>query len=218
MIKIFFFGDSINFGQNISVDKNWVTRIGETLNREDSANWQRVIIQNPSVNGNTTRMALERMPHDVQSHEVDILVVTFGMNDCNYWVTDKGVPRVSPEAFKANMKEIITRGYIHGVKQVIIHTNHPSPRQDIMTGSKISYSDSNHSYNDIIREIAETDERVMFADIEKVMLQFVSKGEHNISDFTQEDGIHLSEVGNNIYYNEIFPLVKQAILCKLLGE
>lgn len=161
-------------------------------------------------------MALERMPFDVQSQDVDILVVTFGMNDCNFWVTDKGVPRVSQEAFKANMKEIITRGYTHGVKQVIIHTNHPSPRQDIMPGQEFSYSDSNHSYNKIIREIAETDDRVMFADIEEIMLKSVSNGEHNISDFTQKDGIHLSEVGNEVYYNEIFPLIKQSIICKQL--
>ena len=42
-------------------------------------------------------------PYDVQSHEVDVLVVGFGMNDCNYWMTDKGVPRVSQNAFRANL-------------------------------------------------------------------------------------------------------------------
>lgn len=44
MIKIFFFGDSINFGQNVSVDRNWVTRIGETLNKGGMTNQQRVVI------------------------------------------------------------------------------------------------------------------------------------------------------------------------------
>ena len=33
MINIFFFGDSISFGQGISVEKNWVTRIAVSLNR-----------------------------------------------------------------------------------------------------------------------------------------------------------------------------------------
>lgn len=32
MVKLFFFGDSINFGQGVSVDGNWVTRIGLSLN------------------------------------------------------------------------------------------------------------------------------------------------------------------------------------------
>lgn len=65
-------------------------------------------------------MALERMPFDVQTHKVDILVITFGMNDCNYWKTDQGLPRVSPDAFEANMKEIIMRGFRFGSRTVII--------------------------------------------------------------------------------------------------
>ena len=34
-INIFFFGDSISFGQGISIDQNWVTRIGLDLNKAD---------------------------------------------------------------------------------------------------------------------------------------------------------------------------------------
>lgn len=33
MASIYFFGDSINFGQGVSVERNWVTRIGLNLNR-----------------------------------------------------------------------------------------------------------------------------------------------------------------------------------------
>lgn len=100
-------------------------------------------MQNPSINGNTTRMALERMPYDIQSRNVDILVVGFGMNDCNYWETDRGLPRVSPQAFKANMNEIVKRAYASGIKKVVLHTNHTSPVDKQMCGQNFSYRESN---------------------------------------------------------------------------
>ncbi len=162
---LYFFGDSISFGQGISVDLTWVNKIAQQLHQQYKE--EKITVINASINGNTTRMALERMPYDIQSHEVDILLVGFGMNDCNYWVTDKGVPRVSLNAFKANMEEIIERAFHFGVKQVVLRTNHPSPRTDYMINTNITYGESNRIYNEIIREVARNDPRVMFVDIEK---------------------------------------------------
>lgn len=102
-MNIYFFGDSISFGQGVSIDLGWVTKLSAKLRIKFPQ--QDITAINSSINGNTTRMALERMPYDIQSHDVDILVIGFGMNDCNYWETDKGVPRVSPLAFEANLKK-----------------------------------------------------------------------------------------------------------------
>jgi hypothetical protein len=59
--KAFFFGDSICFGQGVSPHQVWVARIAADLAATfaDAA----ITVQNPSVNGNTTRAALERMPY-----------------------------------------------------------------------------------------------------------------------------------------------------------
>jgi len=83
-IRIFFFGDSICFGQGVSPHFTWVTRLSRALDERLSSRAD-VLTQNPSVNGNTTRMALERMPYDVQSHAPDVLYIQFGLNDCNGW-------------------------------------------------------------------------------------------------------------------------------------
>ena len=83
-IRIFFFGDSICFGQGVSPHFTWVTRLSRALDERFSSRAD-VLTQNPSVNGNTTRMALERMPYDVQSHAPDVLYIQFGLNDCNGW-------------------------------------------------------------------------------------------------------------------------------------
>lgn len=85
------------------------------------------VATNTSVNGNTTRMALERMPHDVQAHGVDILLVQFGMDDCNFWQTDGGVPRESPVAFEANLAERVERGRGFCASRVFMNINHPTP-------------------------------------------------------------------------------------------
>ena len=84
--------------------QGWVTRVAGQL--EDLANetGREIVVANASVNGTTTRQALERMGYEVQSHGVDVLIVQFGMNDCNFWETDRGLPRVSPEAFAGRLE------------------------------------------------------------------------------------------------------------------
>ena len=162
--KIFFFGDSICFGQGVSVHKTWVSicssRLGQEFPDID------FIINNPSINGNTTRMALERMSIAVQDHRPDILVVQFGMNDCNYWKTDGGHPRVSPKAYEANLEEIVDRAMIFGTKKIILHNNHTVAITDKYNYANIAYHESNIEYCDIVRKLSSRLSNVYFNDIE----------------------------------------------------
>src|SRR6185437_14172947 len=100
-VRVTFFGDSICVGQGVSIYRGWVTRLAEELDTHCNVR-AKLIVTNASVNGRTTRQALEDMPYNVQGHGVDLIVIQFGLNDCNYWLTDRGNPRVSLEAFKAN--------------------------------------------------------------------------------------------------------------------
>ena len=99
MKKLIFFGDSICTGQYVSIHKGWVNKLSKSLSSEN------IMILNSSVNGRTSRQALEDMPYHVQEQRPNYLVIQFGMNDCNYWESDKGVPRVSPKSFEANIIE-----------------------------------------------------------------------------------------------------------------
>lgn len=208
-MNIYFFGDSISFGQGISIDLTWVTKIAQMLHQDFKE--RDIIVSNTSINGNTTRMALERMPFDIQSHEVDILLVGFGMNDCNYWLTDKGVPRVSPLAFEANLKEIIDRAYHFGTQKVILRTNHPSPKQDIMINTDITYAQSNAYYNTIIRKVAKEDDRIGFVDIEKNFYDYCERQQKKQEDLVLPDYVHLSEEGHKVYFDAIYPMLKHYI-------
>ncbi len=202
-MKFILFGDSICYGQFISPHLIWATKLSEFLHKKYNDLW----LNNISVSGNTSRMALERMPFDVQSHGIDILYTQFGLNDCNYWKTDKGVPRVSKHAFKYNMKEIISRAKIFGAKKIFIGTNHPSTKTSKFENIDISFQESNEDYNKIIREVAE-ESNVILVDHEKIWL---SKSAH-LNGCLLPDEIHMSVKGHQLYYETILEaLIKNNI-------
>jgi acyl-CoA thioesterase-1 len=184
---------------------------------ELSANIGRdVLLTNASINGNTTRQALERMPYDIQSQNPDIIIVQFGMNDCNYWQTDRGNPRVSPQAFKANLEEIIARAFTFGVEKILINTNHPTGRdKNVMPCATTTYQQSNERYNQIIRSVASAfGQRVVLNDIETACLEN-TRGDRSALlrlVLPEPDLLHLSEAGHDLYFDLICPSVKQAIL------
>jgi acyl-CoA thioesterase-1 len=212
--KAFFFGDSICFGQGVSPHQVWVARIAADLAATfaDAA----ITVQNPSVNGNTTRAALERMPYDVQAHRPDVLIVQFGMNDCNFWETDHGHPRVSPDAFMANLREIIHRGRLCGAKEVLLGVNHPSTRSSAkLPHANITYEQSNRRYNSLIRDVAGIAE-VQLVDMERAVDAAVREGA-TFEEFVLDDGLHLSLKGHQIYFAEYGAAVKSAVR-KLLTQ
>ena len=200
-MKIIFFGDSVCVGQHVTHHKSWVSMISQKL--ED-----RAIILNSSVNGRTTRQALEDMPYHIQGQKADILILQFGLNDCNYWISDKGLPRVSPKAFEANLEEIIDRAYNFDVSKVFLNNNHPTLlNRDKIPHTDITYEDSNKKYNNIVREVAERN-NVIFNDIERTFLNY----EKGVFELLLPDFLHLSIRGHQLYFDIIYPYLIREIL------
>ena len=154
-LNVIFFGDSICFGQGVSIHAGWVPRLSLELEKLGLREKQKITVINSAVNGNTTRQALERMPYDVQSNSADLILIQFGMNDCNHWKTDRGLPRVSRRGFKANLIEIVERAQVFGASKIILNTNHPTTRNtDFFEFANSTYEQCNSEYNEIIREVA----------------------------------------------------------------
>lgn len=105
-------------------------------------------------------MALERMPVDVQSHGVDIILIQFGLKYCNLWETDRGLPRVCKKSFQANLEEIIDRTKIFGYRHVLLNTNHPTNKLIQFNNTKIAHQKGNEEYNNIIRKIQTISKRI----------------------------------------------------------
>ena len=213
-LRVTFFGDSICVGQGVSIHGGWVTRIAAQLDGISQARGREIVVTNASINGNTTRQALERMPYDVQSAGVDVLIVQFGMNDCNYWETDRGLPRVSRDAFAANLSEIIRRGQAFGARYVFLHTNHPATRgPERFPNADIGYGGSNQAYNEIIRSVAaRAGDGVIFSDVEAAFIEHIDGDKSRLQRLLLADGLHLSREGHDLYFRFLSDKFERCVL------
>jgi lysophospholipase L1-like esterase len=218
-MHVLFFGDSICNGQGIALHKGWVPRLSASLSDLAAKAGQELVVVNSAVNGRTTRQALETMPYEVQSLGPEVLVIQFGMNDCNIWQTDRGNPRVSPLAFEANLREIVQRGLTFGAKAVMLHTNHPTTRdQTPLAHTSATYEAQNRAYNEIIRRVARSaGPRVQFIDIEAVFRDAIGGDPAGARRFVMADGLHLSEEGHDLYYQTVYPRLADCVRQLLAG-
>lgn len=221
-LRVVFFGDSICVGQQVSPHRTWVARLAARLEQVAAAAGTGLLAVNASVNGNTTRLALERMPQDVQKDGVDVLLVQFGLNDANYWETDRGVPRVSPEAFAANLAEIVERGYRFGARQVVLHTNHPTARdQAPLPHFGQPYESSNRRYNAIVREVAaRLSGRVELTDVEAAFRGRTGDRRERLLELLQPapDWLHPNEAGHDLYLEVAGPPLERAVAAALAAS
>lgn len=211
-IKVTFFGDSTFVGQGVSIYKGWITKIAAHLDEYGRKNGRDILVSNSSINGRTSRQALEDMPYHIQSQGVDILVVQFGLNDCNYWATDRGGARVSLGGFIENLKEIVARAERFGASKILLNNNHPTSRdKDLMAYTSITYEQSNATYNAAVRSLASSlPPAVQFQDIETYFKEKVGAGS-SIKDFLLDDGLHLNALGHEQYFHLMCPIIQGAV-------
>lgn len=185
--RFIFFGDSICHGQHVSVDQTFVHRLARDL-QEQTPN---LLVESRSINGNTTRQALERMSYDVTSHHPDAVYVQFGINDANVWATDFGECRVSLDAYRANLAEIVAKSRSAGARRVILGTNHPC-----RLGAE--YSARLDRYNDAARSVA--------AELGLALVD-VARAWPGDPGLILPDGVHLSKPGHDFYYALLKPVI-----------
>lgn len=178
---------------------------------------KQILVQIEAINGRTTRQALEDIPVEVQKHAPDIVMVQFGMNDCNYWITDQGMPRVSKGAFEQNLKEILERCFNFNARHIFLNTNHPSARNFPLDAKpEISYQNSNEAYNQIIRNVAAdySKEKLTLTDMEAVFLNDFEVNSTTYESFVlpSPDLLHLNLKGHDLYYSTLSDVVKQKLL------
>ena len=208
MVTMVHLGDSITVGQYIDESDRWTDLVAQRLNRKYENTPVCLASLNKGVSGETTRMALERFGNDVQAVAPDIMTLQFGLNDCNCWLTDRGLPRVSEDGFRANLKEMIRRARHFGASHVIVADNHSTTRLKPMPSGE-PYEEANARYSRITEEVAEgTDaifcgvrkrfERFSLKELSKLLLPF-------------PDQLHLSVTGNQVYADLIGPVIEQAV-------
>tara|TARA_Y100000310_G_scaffold335940_1_gene419216 strand:- start:1340 stop:2002 length:663 start_codon:yes stop_codon:yes gene_type:complete len=211
IIKLCYFGDSITYGlghdhQGVNIIDRWSSLVDQKLKILENKNIF-VYSINLGVNGDTTRNGLERLP-EVYIFNPDLIMIQFGMNDCNYWFSDNGLPRVNTVSFKHNLLELINKCLSSGVKQIILSTNHLIPVNKKMVNNQY-YNENNSIYNVIIREVVKETNTVL-CDIENY---FINYSENKVNFLNEENKwIHLSTEGNKLYSDIIFPIIKKELM------
>ena len=191
-LRLTIFGDSIAVGQGVNIIGSWVYKL--------ASHFPEFLITNASQNGRTTRQALENISYEIQNHPPDLLIVQYGLNDANYWLTDNGLPRVSRSAFKENLIEIHTRALNFNVKQVIYLTNHPTHKGTVTHGQ---FYDSNAAdYSKAITEACVTLDNAVVVDTWKICADLAEINENEFF-YLLDDGIHLNEMGHKIYFKAL---------------
>lgn len=206
-VRICYFGDSITVGLGHegreAPGDRWTARVDEAL-RVHAQRGLFVLSANLGVGGDTTRNGLERLK-DVYAFRPDILIAQFGMNDCNYWLTDHGWPRVNPTSFEYNLQELVDKSRASGVRSVVLTTNHLIPAVVPMLNGQ-DYNSNNRRYNEIIRRVA-GQAGVTLCDIERAFE--TASADHQY--FLNERGrwLHLSASGNALYASVILPMIER---------
>lgn len=206
-VRLYFFGDSICLGQFVSPHQTWTVRISKEVSFDGICS---VTTQIAAVNGDTSRDALGRLSFSVTNHSPDIVWVQFGLNDANYWETDRGMARVSPQSFVANLNEIIDKLLLCGTQRVLVATNHKISKIPLHMSTK-QYIENAHSYNRLIRDVVAKyarDVRVRLVDIEKLIEDQICDSARILLD----DGVHLNNFGHELYFKQVIPILRSVIL------
>lgn len=172
-MRIVCIGDSITAGQHLAPgEKAWPALI----------HGHKVIAR--GVNGDTTRLMLERFPADVQEQAPDVVIIQAGHNDCNRWASDRWLPRVSLEAFAANLREMFSRCRAFDAEPIVCT---PTP-----TRRGIAYEQDLCDYAGTVRlaahecgvQLVDTSFAFHTRKLDRVLLA---------------DGLHLSAEGHQLY-------------------
>lgn len=209
-VRICYFGDSITLGlghdeRSVAMADRWTARVDRALGALEPRGVA-IVSTNLGVNGDTTRNGLERLK-DVYAFRPDILTLQFGMNDCNFWLTDNGWPRVNPISFEHNLREMIGKTRAAGARAMVLSTNHQIPAVKPMPNGQ-EYNANNRQYNTIVRRVA-ADEGVALCDIERAF----ETASFDTQNFLDENGrwVHLSASGQAVYASAILPFVERAV-------
>jgi lysophospholipase L1-like esterase len=208
LLTVVFMGDSITEGQHVSPPHRWVDIVSGKLVRSYLDSPLSLIFVTRGVSAETTRQGLERFPADVQSHTPDLVTIQFGLNDCNCWATDFGLPRVSEAAYRANLIEMIDRSRRFGAEKIILSNNHTTLRHKPLLNGR-TLEEQRKTYNLIVAEVAR-DTGVQFCDIDAEFAG-LSRRELEAELLPYPDWLHLSQSGHRRYASKILPYVASGL-------
>lgn len=182
--QLFCFGDSITqFGFK---EKGWARQLQDWYDIK-------VDIINRGLSGYNTKLALQLIDEIFLDTKPELILILFGSNDCSL-----GIQGVKVEEYYQNMKEIIQKLKKICPKSKIIIISPPA-----LVDSKERKNSDLEKYFNALSSLAES-EKVPLLEL-WVSMQMNIKWE----DFLLEDGLHLSDSGNEFLFLEVSNFIIQ---------
>jgi lysophospholipase L1-like esterase len=200
-IRIIGFGDSITQG-NVEMNGAWPEELQTKLDNWNAGTYE---VINKGINGNTTANGLDRFESDIISNLPGILIVAFGINDCNHRAWAK-VPRVSIAEYEKNIREFhrITISKGGCCIFVVNHILQPLEGSRFKNqGNEKNYQENLEEYNSTIRRLSK-ELNVPAIDFP----EYIRENSIDVQSLLIEDGVHLSRMGYNLYTEYIFQCLK----------
>lgn len=194
MATICVFGDSTAWGAWDLGKGGWVNRLWLFLAEKD----QNAELYNLSISGGTTETILARFENEAKSREADTLIFQTGGNDAAY-EHKEGNHLVSPDKFKTNISEIITRAekitnkvVFIGFENVDETKTKPVPWRDIY------YTNENiKEYNEIMKKVC-AEQKVLFLNVFGLL-----------SNSDLDDGVHPNAEGHKKIFEKVKDFLAQ---------
>ncbi len=194
---IVFFGDSITYGHGIDTEtESFFARIDKIM-KLNIYGYVKVI--NAGVSRDDTNEALQRLSTDVIVHKPDIVIIAFGLNDCQ----NKSMTK---EKFRNNINLMID--VIPKETEVILATSNTF----METGQSL-WKDLNVSFYPYMREIRKiaSERRLSLIDVSDAWQNYLNMNPRIIESM-YIDPTHPSAKGHKLIYNTYMDVLRRKLM------
>ncbi len=207
----------VAFGDSTTASRGKLKVYADVLEKElpERGLFARVI--NAGIGGNHTEHARVRFEKDVLSHDPDIVIIQFGINDAavDVWKDPPATEsRVPLEKFEKNLRHLLSVLEKRGTN-VVLMTPNPlrwTPKMRELYGRSPYLPDETNGFNikleayaETIRRIAKT-ENVLLIDVYRSFEEFSQTDGQSVDDLLL-DGIHPNDRGQRLIADQLMALL-----------
>jgi len=195
--SVVFFGDSVTYGYGVDgEDESYYGRISKVLR---SGLFGDVTTINAGISGNDTSEGLTRVTTDVTAHNPDIVIIAFGLNDCQN-------RSMTTENFRSNIINMIAA--MPSKTQVILATSN-----SFLETGQSSWEDLNDSLDPFMEEIrAIARERELpLIDVNRIWKDQLKRDSRHMESF-YIDPTHPSVKGHGVIYEAYMNVLRRILM------
>ncbi len=205
-LQVVLFGDSMSWSPGVAMGERYSDFLEEKLNSIHGEN--RIIdVAACGDGGNTAREGFERLQRDCLSYRPDIVVLSFGANDC--------IRAPDRDQFKTYYRKIINEIKQNTTSRIILetiptldqqwHSQRDNPKALFYGGLENYVEFFSHSF---IREVSKIENLTLF-DRFNIYHQEILKNPQSRESLIQRDGVHLTPEGNKFFAEYLAGLISE---------